>query len=213
MARVSRHLTELLRHLAYAERWLFISLLIGVVAGLFAFAFYKLLMLASGLASWMLGVTPKPLALVHDIALAVLEGSVRWPLIVAVVVAGAGVSSVLVYRLAPEAEGHGTDAAINAFHKRAALIGFNIPLVKAVASALTIGFGGSGGVEGPSAQMGAGLGSVLARILRLPFQARRIALVSGVAAALSALFRAPLGTALFAVEVLYKRDLERCSYA
>ena len=57
--------------------------------------------------------------------------------------------------------------------------------------------------------MGAGIASVLARkVLKLPFQARRIALVSGIAAALSVLFRAPIGTALFAVEVLYKRDFE-----
>ena len=112
------------------------------------------------------------------------------------------------YRFAPETEGHGTDAALDAFHKRAALVSFQVPVVKAFASSATIGFGGSGGVEGPSVQMGAGIGSSIARILRLSLESRRIVMLSGMAAALSALFQAPLGTALFVVEVLYKRDLE-----
>jgi len=195
--------------LAYAERWLVISTIIGLAVGYFAYAFYLLLHYTEGFIAWLLGINNKPFGFLYDIALTAVEHEMRNPLVIALVVAGAAISSFLVYTYAPEAEGHGTDAAISAFHKRAAIIRLKVPLIKAAASAATLGFGGSGGVEGPSAQMGAGIASVLARkVLKLPFQARRIALVSGIAAALSVLFRAPIGTALFAVEVLYKRDFE-----
>ncbi len=198
-----------LSKLAYSERWLVISTIIGLGAGYFAYAFYLLLHYTEGFIAWLLGINNKPFGFLYDIALTAVEHEMRNPLVIALVVAGAAISSYLVYTYAPEAEGHGTDAAISAFHKRAAIIELKVPLIKAAASAATIGFGGSGGVEGPSAQMGAGIASVLARkVLKLPFQARRIALVSGIAAALSVLFRAPIGTALFAVEVLYKRDFE-----
>ncbi len=199
---------KILAELAYAERWLLISTIIGLGAGYFAYGFYLLLHYTEGFIAWLLGINAKPFSFLYDIALTAVEHGLRNPLVIGLIAAGAGISSLLVYTYAPEAEGHGTDAAISAFHKRAAIISLKVPLIKAAASAATIGFGGSGGVEGPSAQMGAGIGSVLARSLRLPFQARRIALVSGMAAALSALFRAPIGTALFAVEVLYKRDFE-----
>ncbi len=61
---------------------------------------------------------------------------------------GGLLSGLLVFRLAPEAEGHGTDAAIAAFHHRQGHIRARVPLVKLVASAITIGTGGSGGREG-----------------------------------------------------------------
>ena len=74
-------------------------------------------------------------------------------------------AGLLVYSLAPEAEGHGTDAVIAAYHSPQGQIRPRVPLIKIVASALTIGTGGSGGREGPIAQIGAGFGSVLANLL------------------------------------------------
>src|SRR5882672_3144285 len=76
-------------------------------------------------------------------------------------------SGLLVGMFAPEAEGHGTDAAIKAYHEKDGLIRPRVPLVKTLASALTIGSGGSGGREGPIAQIGAGIGSTLANLLGL----------------------------------------------
>ena len=78
------------------------------------------------------------------------------------------------YTSAPEAEGHGTDAVIAAYHHRQGQIRPRVPLVKIVASALTIGTGGSGGREGPIAQIGAGFGSLLANLLHLGRPRRRI---------------------------------------
>jgi CIC family chloride channel protein len=120
---------------------------------------------------------------------------------------GALLSGIIVFSLAPEAEGHGTDAAIGAFHQGKA-IRARIPLVKLVTSAITIGTGGSAGREGPAAQISAGFGSILATVLRLDAQDRRIALATGIGAGIGAIFRAPLGGAILAAEILFKDDLE-----
>ena len=72
-----------------------------------------------------------------------------------------------------------------------------------VSSALTLGSGGSGGREGPIAQIGAGFGSYLGRTLRLRPADRRILVAAGMGAGISAIFRVPLTGALFAAEVLY----------
>ena len=72
-----------------------------------------------------------------------------------------------------------------------------------LASAITIGSGGSAGREGPTALIAAGFGSVYAKVLHRPERERRLLVLMGMAAGLSAIFRSPIGTAIFAVEVLY----------
>ncbi|MEJ2084330.1 MAG: chloride channel protein [Acidobacteriota bacterium] len=116
---------------------------------------------------------------------------------------GGLLSGWIVYRWAPEAEGHGTDAAIGAYHRRGGEIRGRIPLIKALASALTIGSGGVAGREGPTAQISVGLGTSLARWTGLRGQERRDLVLAGMAAGLAAMFRAPLGMAIFSVEILY----------
>ena len=83
-----------------------------------------------------------------------------------------------------------------------------IPLIKLVSSAITIGSGGSGGREGPTAQIGAGFGSFLARVLDLDARDARIAVATGMGAGIGAIFRAPLGGAVLAAEIPYQDDLE-----
>jgi chloride channel protein, CIC family len=124
-------------------------------------------------------------------------------LLLLVPTAGGALSGLLVYTLAPEAEGHGTDAAIAAYHYRQGLIRPRVPLVKIVASALTLGSGGSGGREGPIAQIGAGFGSLLATLLGYRVAERRVLLAAGMGAGIAAIFRAPLAGTLFAAEILY----------
>jgi len=92
---------------------------------------------------------------------------------------------------------------IEAFHSRGGYIRKRVPLVKIVASALTIGSGGSAGKEGPIAQIGAGFGSFMATALKLRPRDRRILVLAGAAGGIGAIFHAPLGAALFAPEVLY----------
>ena len=116
---------------------------------------------------------------------------------------GGLLSGWVVYRWAPEAEGHGTDAVIGSYLQRGGEIRPRIPLIKAITSALTIGSGGVAGREGPTAQISVGLGTVLARWTGLRGQERRSLLLASMAAGLAAMFRAPLGMAIFSVEILY----------
>jgi CIC family chloride channel protein len=144
-------------------------------------------------------------ALLHlaDTSITSLAMEHRWFLFLIPVIGGL-VSGFLVFKFAPEAEGHGTDAAIDAFHNKGGQIRGRVPIIKALASIATIGTGGSAGREGPIAQIGAGFGSFIANRLKLSPADRRVLLLAGMAGGIGATFRAPLGGALFAVEVLYK---------
>jgi CIC family chloride channel protein len=119
-----------------------------------------------------------------------------------------GLACGLLTRLAPEARGGGGDAMIEAFHHRGGIIRRRVIWVKALASLFTLGTGGAGGREGPTMQIGGALGSVVARMLKVSGRERRILLIAGVAAGISAVFRTPLGAALLAVEVLYRDGYE-----
>ena len=83
-----------------------------------------------------------------------------------------------------------------------------VPVIKTIASILTISTGGSAGREGPIAQIGAGFGSWLGSVLHLSDKDRRIMTISGAAAGIGSIFKAPFGAAIFGIEVLYKRDFE-----
>jgi chloride channel protein, CIC family len=117
---------------------------------------------------------------------------------------GAGLLS----RYAPETRGGGADAVIEAFHTRRGFVRRRVPLLKGLASILTLGFGGSGGREGPTMQMGGAIGSIIGGYMRVTDRERRILLVAGTAAGMAAVFRTPLGAALLAVEVLHRDDFE-----
>jgi len=134
-------------------------------------------------------------------------GARRWIFFLLPSLGGLG-SGILVYTLAPETEGHGTDAYINAFHNLKGIVRKRVPIVKSIASILTLATGGSGGREGPIAQIGSGFGSILARMAKLSERDRRKLLIAGTAGGLGAIFRAPLGAALTSTEVLYKEDFE-----
>ena len=124
-------------------------------------------------------------------------------LIPVVTTLGGLISGVLVYTLAPEAEGHGTDAAIKAYHQADGFIRPRVPPLKMLTSAITIGSGGSAGREGPTAQFSAGIGSLVATLTKRTPAERRLLMLVGMAAGLSAIFRSPIGTAFMAIEVLY----------
>jgi len=119
-----------------------------------------------------------------------------------------GLACGLITRLAPETRGGGGDAMIEAFHYEGGFIRRRVIWVKALASMFTLGTGGAGGREGPTMQIGGALGTFVARVLRVSARERRILLVAGVAAGISAVFRTPLGAALLAVEVLYRDGFE-----
>lgn len=121
---------------------------------------------------------------------------------------GALLSGLLTAWFAPEAQGGGGDAAIDAFHRHGGQLRPRLLWVKPLASLLTLGTGGAGGREGPTMQIGGAIGSLVARTLRLSVRERRLLLVVGIAAGIAAVFRTPLGAALLAVEILYRDDFE-----
>jgi chloride channel protein, CIC family len=188
-------------------RLLSLSLLVGLSAGLGALLFKAALDLCTQLLLVDIGG--------YSPATTVGEGggtpssSFARPWAIPLVVGLGGlIAGLLVFTFAPEAEGHGTDAAIHAIHHQPTGIRPRVVVVKLIASAITIGSGGSGGREGPTAQISAGTASTLARLLRLPTPQARVLVTAGMAAGIAAIFRAPLGGAMLGVELLYKEDLE-----
>jgi CIC family chloride channel protein len=190
----------------YLTKWLFISSVIGIVAGVGAISFMLAIdwVTRVGLGQVVGYVPPAPIGEGNS---GITPMARPWllPLVTGL---GGLLSGVIVFSLAPEAEGHGTDAAIDAIHHQAGRVRARIPPIKLVASAITIGSGGSGGREGPTAQISAGFGSLLAQWLGLSVQERRIAVAVGMGAGIGSIFRAPLGGAVMAAEILYIHDLE-----
>ena len=105
--------------------------------------------------------------------------------------------------LAPDAEGHGTEKVIESIHKHAGKINAAVVPVKLVTTILTVAFGGSGGKEGPCAQIGAGVASVFAGLIRFNDADRRKLVICGVSAGFAAVFGTPIAGAIFGVEVLF----------
>jgi chloride channel protein, CIC family len=190
-------------------RWAAIAVPIGVVAGLGSALFYFLwsestqffLVQVLGIGYPYAGAGPGQLVVWSSSFPRIL----LLPLILGVGGLGTG---LIVQYLAPEIAGHGTDETINAYHNKAGEIRPRVPFLKMIAAALTLGSGGSGGREGPTSQIGAGFGSWWADRLGLNERDRRIALATGLGAGVGAIFRAPLGGAIFAAEIMYTGDLE-----
>ena len=173
-----------------------IAILVGIAGGLAAVAFELLIELVRdhGVAPWT-GLHHEGLG---------ASGSFS-PWVVLVPAVGGLAVGWLIWKYAPEAEGHGTEAVIRSFHRQGGFVRRRIIGVKALASALTIGTGGSAGQEGPVAQVGSGIGSSISDAFKLSERDRRIFLLSGASAGIGAMFSAPLGGALFAPEVLYRK--------
>jgi CIC family chloride channel protein len=184
-------------------KWILIFVLIGLIAGLGSVAFHTLTDLGMHFfLDAMAGYRPEGPAGEHHLLHPTATPFRRWMLLI-LPTAGGLLSGWLVYTFAPEAEGHGTDAAIEAYHKKGGIIRGRVPVIKTLASTITLTTGGSGGREGPIAQIGAGFGSFLAGKLKFSEQARRVMMAAGVSAGVGSIFRAPLAGALFAAEVLY----------
>ena len=196
-ARVSRILRVLgLGELGSVGKWVGLSALIGFVGGVVAFGFHELLHLAStNLLARAVGSDAEGLG---------GAGGHVW-LVLLVLPAGGLLVGWLNQRFAPEAEGHGTEQLIKSFHALGGRVRRRVIGLKALTSAITIGTGGSAGQEGPVSQIGSGIGSGIADALRLTDRDRRVFLLAGSSAGIGALFTAPMGGALFAPEVLYKK--------
>ncbi len=187
-----------------AGKWSFYFIIIGIIAGLGSILFHYLCLLGvHWFMDFMAGYVPPQPAGEHHLWPPTGRPFNRYMLLFLPALGGL-VSGWIVYTFAPEAEGHGTDAAIDAYHRRGGFMRGRVPIVKTIASAITLTSGGSGGREGPIAQIGAGFGSFLATRLKLSERERRIMMAAGISAGVGSIFRAPLAGALFAAEVLYR---------
>lgn len=131
-----------------------------------------------------------------------LSGFVGKYYLILVPAAGGLIVGPLIYFFAREAKGHGVPEVMQAVALRGGRIRPRVAVVKSLASAITIGSGGSVGREGPIVQIGSTLGSTLGQILRLPDQRVRMLVASGAAGGISATFNAPIAGVLFALEVI-----------
>ena len=200
--RINKKLAHL--NVAQATRWSIYFVAIGLIAGLGSIVFHYLCQLGVHFFLDMAaGYRPPAPAGEHHLLPPTNVPFNRWILLFLPAFGGI-LSGWLVYTFAPEAEGHGTDAAINSYHNKGGFIRGRVPIIKTIASSITLTTGGSGGREGPIAQIGAGFGAFLATSLKLSDRERRIMVAAGVGAGVGSIFRAPLAGALFAAEVLYR---------
>ena len=184
-------------------RLLLDSLVLGIIGGLSAQVFTWMLRASQKIfLTWMAGYIPPRIPTDGGVLHQSIGPHGLW-LIPVVSTLGGLLSGLLVYGLAPETEGHGTDTVVKALHWTGGNIRARVAPVKMLTSAITIGSGGAAGREGPTALIAAGFGSMYATWLKRPEREKRLIVLMGMAAGLSAIFRSPIGTAIFAVEVLY----------
>ena len=172
-----------------------VSVLVGLVSGVGAWAFRRLIGLIHNV--FFLGT------LGFGFDANVHTTTETWgPYVILVPVIGAIGVVWLVKTFAPEAKGHGVPEVLDAVYYNEGRIRPSVALVKSLASALSIGSGGAVGREGPIIQIGATVGSTLGQWIPIPARDRVILMAAGAAAGIAATFNAPLGGILFAVELL-----------
>lgn len=167
-----------------------VSVLIGTATGISAHIFFRLI---EGAHHFAYGGGDYP---------GLFAG--RWWMLLALPTVGALLVGYITFYFAREAKGHGVPEVMDALYRQGGVIRPRVASAKAVASALTIGSGGSAGMEGPIIQIGAAIGSSVGEYLRLPRRHRGIVLACGVSAGVAAIFNAPIAGVLFALEIFLK---------
>ena len=188
------------------RRLVFDAVLLGIAGAACAWIFNALLRLTRAtLLEGIAGYRAPGLPSEGQLPVEVIGAQGLW--IIPLVTTLAGLLVGLLVLLSPEAEGHGTDAVVKSFHRHGGRLRARVAPLKLLASAITIGSGGSAGREGPIALAAAAVASRYADWTRRTEAERRLLLLVGAAAGVSAIFRSPIGAALFAVEILYA-DME-----
>ena len=173
------------------RKWLIVAPIIGVVTGL----------VITVIAVLILRVMWPPILAyyVHHL----------WTIVPGLVL-GCAVTGLIMQYLTPDPDEHSTEEVIRSYHEHEGRIDVRSFVPKILAAVATVGFGGSAALEGPSIYGGGAIGSWLwtrLRRLRLTDRDRRIMLICGAAAGMSAVFRAPLTGIVFALEMPYRDDL------
>ena len=163
------------------------SVLVGVGAGLGSVLFRWLIEAVRRISFTDLGGMLTDIAPYHLIIIPAVGGLISGPII---------------YHFAREAKGHGVPEVMEAVAVRGGRIRPQVSAIKAIASSICIGTGGSVGSEGPIAQIGAGLGSTVGQALRLSDDRVRSLVACGAAGGIAAVFNAPIAGAIFALEII-----------
>lgn len=197
-----------------------LSILVGIISGIASALFmYGLDFFSAFLQGHLMSVAhPHPGG--EEISFGIISGGTElgfdfsriaashWWKILLIPTLGGLISGWLVFGFAPEAKGHGIDAMIASFHNQKGKLRARVPFIKMLASLVTLSSGGSGGREGPIALIGGGFGSWISDRFGLRSKDRRHLLLAGAAGGVGSIFRAPLGGAISAIEILYSEDLE-----
>lgn len=166
------------------------SILVGLLTGVAAVVF-----------SALIGLVQRVAIGGPDLALYLVPGLPAWRVVLVPALGGLLVGLIAHY-VGAEARGHGVPAVMEAVALRGGRMRRRVAFVKSVASALTIGTGGSVGREGPIVQIGAGVGSAVGQGLALPADRLRTLTAAGAAGGIAAAFNAPIAGAFFALEVI-----------
>jgi chloride channel protein, CIC family len=172
-----------------------LAILIGIVAGVGAFVFRSLIAFFHNLM--FLG----QLSVAYESTAHTPPGPWGPYVILAPVLGAAGVA-FLVKNFAPEAKGHGVPEVMDSIYYNKGVIRPVVAVIKSIASALSIGSGGSVGREGPIIQIGSSFGSTIGQIIRMPAWQRITLIAAGTGGGIAATFNTPIGGVLFAVEVM-----------
>jgi CIC family chloride channel protein len=165
-----------------------LSLCIGVGAGFGAYGFRWLIGFVQSVF-WQHGAALFPWAPLSTVLIPAAGGALVGP---------------LVYFLARETKGHGVPEVMLAVAEEQGRMRFRVVFVKALASALCIGSGGSAGREGPIVQIGSALGSTLGQLAKVPVEIVRTLVAAGAAGGISATFNAPIAGVFFSLEVILR---------
>ena len=176
-----------------------LALLVGCGAGLGAVAFRHMISALTELFSGQADYSAAGHAANPHV-----EALGRYFVILVPVIAGL-IYGPLVWFFAREARGHGVPEVMLAVARNGGRIRPQVAVVKAVASAVCIGGGGSVGREGPIVQIGSALGSSLGQLAKLDERTIRLLVACGAAGGIAATFNAPLAGVFFAMELILRR--------
>ncbi len=189
-----------------SSKWFIYSVIVGVLAGVGVIVLYALIDVFSWLFLNHISGFPVTHPTNEHPIFQEIHREFNRMLFVLVATLGGFLSGFFSYLWAPETAGGGTGVVLHQYHHNKP-IALRVPFVKILVSAFTLGTGGAAGREGPAAQMGAGFGYWVGKWLGLTEREANILKLCGLAAGIGAVFRSPMGAAIFAAEVAY-RDAE-----
>ncbi len=168
-----------------------IALIIGILAGFSAIGIRALIEFISDISFW--GGEGTILQRIE---------ATPWYWVLIVPAIGGLIVGPIIYFFAPEAKGHGVPEVMQAIFLKGGKIRPRVAVIKAFASAVTIGTGGSVGREGPIVQIGSSLGSTIGQFFKVPTNRMKTLVGCGAAAGIAAAFNAPIAGALFSLEII-----------